>query len=133
MVGVGYPAEKEAPSGGGGNDFVGAGLLGGMWRAERYRRSSSSDTYDLRSAVGVLVLDRGGSESENEPPPKVTADVGVGVRDLLIVLAAVEEDVRVTDRVPLEFVGEVRLEGGSSNPGSGEKEDLGIVSWGGCA
>jgi hypothetical protein len=105
-MGVGYPAEKEAPSGGGGNDFVGAGLLGGMWRAERYRRSSSSDTYDLRSAVGVLELDRGGSESENEPPFKETADVGVGVRDLLTVLGECEEGVRVTDRVALEFVGE---------------------------
>jgi hypothetical protein len=136
VVGVGYAAENEALSGGGGKDFVGAGLLGGMLRAERYRRSSSSDAYDLRSAVGVLVLkDRGGSESENEPPPKVTAEVGVGVRDLLTVLGACEE-VRVTDRVPLEFVGEVeeRLdEDASSNPGKGEKEDLGIVSCGGCA
>jgi hypothetical protein len=71
-------------SGGGGNDFVGAGLPGGMTRAERYLRSSSSDAYDLRTEAGVRVLEeRGGSESEKEPPPKVTADVGVGVRDLL--------------------------------------------------
>jgi hypothetical protein len=108
-----------------------------MWRAERYRRSSSSDAYDLRSAVGVLVLDRGGSESEKEPPPKVTADVGVGVRDLLTVLGECEEGVRVTDRVALEFVGEERLElvelDGSSNAGNGEKEVLGIVSCGGSA
>ncbi len=131
MVGVGYAVENEVFSGGGGNDFVGAGLLGGMLRAERYRRSSSSEAYDLRSAVGVLTLDRGGSESENEPPPRVTADVGVGVRDLLTVLGVFEEDVRVTDRVDFVFVGDVeeRLEeDASSNAGNGEKEDLGIVS-----
>ena len=137
VVGVGYAVENETPSGGGGNDFVGAGLLGGILRAVRYRRSSSSEAYDLRKAVGVLELaDRGGSESENEPPPKVTADVGVGVRDLLTVLGVCEEGVRVTDRVVLEFVGEVdeRLElDGSSNAGNGEKEDLGIASCGGCA
>ena len=127
--------ENEVFSGGGGNDFVGAGLLGGILRAERYRPSSSSEAYDLRSAVGVLALDRGGSESENEPPPRVTADVGVGVRDLLTVLGEFEE-VRVNDRVGLVFVGEVeeRLEeDASSNAGKGEKEDLGIVSCGGCA
>jgi len=131
VVGVGYAVENEVFSGGGGNDFVGAGLLGGMLRAERYRRSSSSEAYDLRSAVGVLTLDRGGSESENEPPPRVTADVGVGVRDLLTVLGVFEEDVRVTDRVDFVFVGDVeeRLEeDASSNAGNGEKEDLGIVS-----
>ncbi len=137
VVGVGYAAENKTFSGGGGggNDFVGAGLLGGMVRAERYRRSSSSETYDLRSAFDVLVLDRGGSESENEPPPRVTADVGVGVRDLLTVLGVFEEGVRVNDRVDLEFVGEVeeRLEeDASSNAGNGEKEDLGMVSCGGC-
>jgi hypothetical protein len=84
-VGVVGSAEDEAPwGGGGGNDLVGAGLLGGIRRAERYLRSSSSDAYDLRRAVGVLTLEeRGGSESENEPPPKVTTDVGVGVRGLL--------------------------------------------------
>ena len=133
MVGVGYATEKEVLSGGGGNAFVGAGLLGGMLRAERYRRSSSSDAYDLRRAVGVLELERGGSESENDPPPNVMADVGVGVRDLLVVFG--EEGVRVIDRVDREFVGEleVRLEeGASSNAGNGEKEDDGIVSWGGC-
>jgi hypothetical protein len=131
VVGVGYAVENEAFSGGGGNDFVGAGLLGGMLRAERYRRSSSSEAYDLRTAVGVLTLNRGGSESENEPPPRVTADVGVGVRDLLAVLGVFEEDVRVTDRVDLVFVGDVeeRLEeDASSNADNGEKEDLGIVS-----
>jgi len=122
--------------GGGGNDFVGAGLPGGMIRAERYLRSSSSDAYDLRTAEGVLVLEaRGGSESEKEPPPKVMADVGVGVRDLLTLLfGAWEEDVRVTDREDLEFVGEFeeRLEEDpSSNAGNGENED-GIVSFGGC-
>ena len=122
--------------GGGGNDFVGAGLPGGMIRAERYLRSSSSDAYDLRTAEGVLVLEaRGGSESEKEPPPKVMADVGVGVRDLLTLLfGACEEDVRVTDREDLEFVGEFeeRLEEDpSSNAGNGENED-GIVSFGGC-
>jgi hypothetical protein len=136
VVGVGYAVENEVVSGGGGNDFVGAGLLGGMLRAERYRRSSSSEAYDLRSVVGVLALalDRG-SESENEPPPRVTADVGVGVRDLLTILGEFEE-VRVNDRVGLVFIGEVeeRLEeDASSNAGSGEKEDLGIVSCGGCA
>jgi hypothetical protein len=74
-------------SGGGGSDFVGAGLLGGMRRVVRYLRSSSSDAYDLRRALDGRVLEeRGGSESENEPPPKVTADVGVGVRDLLTLL-----------------------------------------------
>jgi hypothetical protein len=133
---VGYALENEVLSGGGGNDFVGAGLLGGMLRAERYRRSSSSDAYDLRTAVGVLALDRGGSESENEPPPRVRADVGVGVRDLLTVLGVFEDGVRVNDRVGLVFVGEVeeRLEDdASSNAGNGEKEDLGIVSCGGCA
>lgn len=73
--------------GGGGNDFVGAGLPGGMIRVERYLRSSSSDAYDLRTAGLVLALEgRGGSESENEPPPRVRADVGVGVRDLLMLL-----------------------------------------------
>jgi hypothetical protein len=80
--------------------------------------------------------DRGGSESENEPPPKVTADVGVGVRDLLTVLGVCEEEVRVTDRVVLELVGEIEErfeEDDSSNAGNGEKEDLGIVSCGGCA
>lgn len=123
--------------GGGGNDFVGAGLPGGMIRAERYLRSSSSDAYDLRTAEGVLVPEaRGGSESEKEPPPKVMADVGVGVRDLLkLLFGACEEDVRVTDREDLEFVGEFeeRLEeDASSNAGKGEKED-GIVSCGGCA
>ena len=136
VVGVGYAVGYEAFSGGGGKDFVGAGLLGGMFRAERYRRSSSSETYDLRSVAGVLALDRGGSESENEPPPRVTADVGVGVRDLLTVLGEFEEGVRVKDRVGLEFIGEVeeRLdEDASSNAGNGEKEDLGIVSCGGCA
>jgi hypothetical protein len=136
VVGVGYAVENEEFSGGGGNDFVGAGLLGGILRAERYRRSSSSEAYDLRSEVGVLVLDRGGSESENEPPPRVTADVGVGVRDLLTVLGEFEEGVRVNDRVGLVFIGEVeeRLEEvASSNAGSGEKEDLGIVSCGGGA
>ena len=82
-VGVLSSVEDEVPSGGGGSDLVGAGLLGGMRRAERYLRSSSSEAYDLRSVVGVLTLEeRGGSESENELPPKVTADVGVGVRDL---------------------------------------------------
>jgi hypothetical protein len=115
-------------SGGGGNDFVGAGLLGGMTRGVRYLRSSSSDAYDLRIAVDGLVLEvRGGSESENEPPPKVMADVGVGVRDLLTLL-------RVTDRADLEFVGEIeeRLEeDASSNAGNGEKEEDGIVSCGG--
>lgn len=133
---MGYAVENEVFSGGGGNDFVGAGLPGGMLRAERYRRSSSSEAYDLRSEVGVLVLDRGGSESENEPPPRVTADVGVGVRDLLVVLGGFDEGLRVNDRVGLEFVGEVeeRLEEEdvSSNAGNGEKEDLGIVSRGGC-
>jgi len=122
--------------GGGGNDFVGAGLPGGMIRVERYLRSSSSDAYDLRTAEGVLELEgRGCSESENEPPPKVTADVGVGVRDLLTLLfGACEEEVRVTEREDLEFVGEFeeRLEeDASSNAGNGEKED-GIVSCGGC-
>ena len=89
MVGVGYAVEKEMPSGGGGNDFVGAGLLGGMTRVARYLRSSSSDAYDLRrgrAVDGRVLEERGGSESENEPPPKVTADVGVGVRDLLTLL-----------------------------------------------
>ena len=136
MIGVGYELGNEVFSGGGGKDFVGAGLLGGMLRADKYRRSSSSEAYDLRIAVGVLALDRGGSESENEPPPRVMADVGVGVRDLLTVLGEFEEGVRVNDRVGLEFVGEVeeRLEEDpSSNAGNGEKEDLGIVSCGGCA
>lgn len=123
-------------SGGGGNDFVGAGLLGGMIRAERYLRSSSSDAYDLRTEAGVLVVEeRGGSESENEPPPKVRADVGVGVRDLEPLLRdCEEEDVRVTEREDFEFIGEdeERLEeDASSNAGKGEKED-GIVSCGGC-
>ena len=57
------------------------------------------------------------------------------VRDLLTVLGACDEEVRVTDRVVLEFVGEIdeRLEeDASSNAGNGEKEDLGIVSCGGC-
>jgi hypothetical protein len=108
-----------------------------MTRAERYLRSSSSDAYDLRTAEVVLALEgRGGSESENEPPPKVTADVGVGVRDLLMLLfGACEEDVRVPDREDLEFVGEFeeRLEeDASSKAGNGEKED-GMVSCGGCA
>ena len=108
-----------------------------MIRADRYLRSSSSDAYDLRTAEVALALEgRGGSESENEPPPKVTADVGVGVRDLLMLLfGACEEDVRVPDREDLEFVGEFeeRLEeDASSNAGNGEKED-GIVSCGGCA
>lgn len=127
-------AENDAPSGGGGNDFVGAGLPGGMLRAERYLRSSSSDAYDLRVVVGVLTPEeRGGSESENEPPPNVMADVGVGVRDLLTLIGACEEGVRVADRVDLEFVGEIedRLEeDASSNAGSGEKEEGGIVSCG---
>lgn len=136
MMGVGYAVENEVFSGGGGNDFVGAGLLGGMLRAVRYRRSSSSEAYDLRSAVGVLalVLDRG-SESENEPPPRVTAEVGVGVRDLLAILGEFEE-VRVNDRVGLVFIGELeeRLEeDASSNAGNGEKDDRGMVSCGGCA
>jgi hypothetical protein len=135
VVGVGYAVGYEVFSGGGGKDFVGAGLPGGMLRAERYRRSSSSEAYDLRIAVGVLALDRG-SESENEPPPRVTADVGVGVRDLLTVLGEFEEGVRVNDRVGLEFIGEVEErfeEDASSNAGNGEKEDLGMVSCGGCA
>jgi hypothetical protein len=58
------------------------------------------------------------------------------VRDLLTVLGEFEEGVRVNDRVGLEFVGEVeeRLEeDASSNAGNGEKEDLGMVSCGGCA
>jgi hypothetical protein len=135
-MGVGYAVGYDVFAGVGGKDFVGAGLPGGRLRAERYRRSSSSEAYDLRTAVGVLVLDRGGSESENEPPPRVTADVGVGVRDLLTVLGEFEEGVRVNDRVDLEFIGEVeeRLEDdASSKAGNGEKEDLGIVSCGGCA
>jgi len=115
--------ENEVFSGGGGNDFVGTGLLGGMLWTERYRRSSSSEVYGLRSAVGV-VLDRGGSESENEPPPRVTVDVGVGVRDLVEVLGRFDVGVRVNDRVGICSV--------SSNAGNGEKEDLGIVSRGGC-
>jgi hypothetical protein len=85
VVGVGYAAENDAPSGGGGNAFVGAGLPGGMLRAERYLRSSSSDAYDLRSAAVGVLAERGGSESENELPPKVMAEVGVGVRDLVTV------------------------------------------------
>ena len=135
-MGVGYAVGYEVFAGVGGKDFVGAGLPGGRLRAERYRRSSSSEAYDLRTAVGVLVLDRGGSESENEPPPRVAADIGVGVRDLLTVLGEFEEGVRVNDRVDLEFIGEVeeRLEeDASSKAGNGEKEDLGIVSCGGCA
>lgn len=49
-------------------------------------------------------------------------------------LGECEEEVRVMDRVALEFVDEERLEeDGSSNAGNGEKEDLGIVSCGGCA
>jgi hypothetical protein len=135
-MGVGYEVGYEVFAGVGGKDFVGAGLPGGRLRAERYRRSSSSEAYDLRTAVGVLVLDRGGSESENEPPPRVAADIGVGVRDLLTVLGEFEEGVRVNDRVDLEFIGEVeeRLEeDASSKAGNGEKEDLGIVSCGGCA
>ena len=135
-MGVLSSAEDEPPSGGGGNDFVGAGLLGGMRRADRYLRSSSSDAYDLRTAVGVLALERGGSESENEPPPKVTADVGVGVRDLLKLLGEWEEGVRVTEGVDLEVLGETdeRLEEDtSSNVGNGEKDDEGIVSCRGCA
>jgi hypothetical protein len=132
VVGVGYVAENEVLSGGGGNDIVGAGLPGGMLRAERYRRSSSSEAYDLRSEVGALTLDRGGSESENEPPPRVTADVGVGVCDLLTVLGEFEEGVHVNNRVGVVVVGEVeeRLEECTSlNTGNGEKEDPGIVAW----
>lgn len=135
-MGVGYAVGNEVFSGGGGKDFVGAGLPGGRLRAERYRRSSSSETYDLRTEVGVLTLDRDGSESENEPPPRVTADVGVGVRDLLTTLGGFEEGVRVNDRVGLEFIGEVEErfdDDASSKPGNGEKDDLGIVSCGGCA
>jgi hypothetical protein len=52
------------------------------------------------------------------------------------VLGEFEEGVRVNDRVDLEFIGEVeeRLEeDASSKAGNGEKEDLGIVSCGGCA
>ena len=138
VVAVGYAVENEVFSGdgGAGNDFVGAGLLGGILRAERYRRSSSSEAYDLRSAVGVLALDHGGSESENEPPPRLTAEVGVGARDLLTVLGGFEEGLRVNDRVGFVFIGEVDEhldEVVSSNPGNGEKDGLGIVSCGGCA
>jgi hypothetical protein len=53
-----------------------------------------------------------------------------------MVLGEFEEGVRVNDRVDLEFVGEVEecLEkDASSNVGNGEKEDLGMVSCGGCA
>jgi len=134
--GVGYVMENEVFSGGGGNDFVGAGLLGGMvLRASRHRRFSSSEAYELRIAVGVLTLDRGGSKSENELLPR-TADVGAGVRDLPAILSEFEEGVHVNDRVGLVFIGEVEEcleEDASSNAGNGEKEDLGIVCCGGCA
>jgi hypothetical protein len=53
-------------------------LAGAMLRAERYRRSSWYEAYDLRSAVDVFALDHGGSESNPRMnrPPRVTADVG---------------------------------------------------------
>jgi hypothetical protein len=52
------------------------------------------------------------------------------IHDLLTVLGELEEEVRMNDRVGLEFVGEVEEhleEDASSNAGNGEKEDLGIV------
>jgi hypothetical protein len=54
----------------------------------------------------VQLAYRGDSEFEDEPPPRVTADVGVGVHDLLTVPGEFEEGVRVYDRVELELVGE---------------------------
>lgn len=102
----------EYEVGGGGKDFLGAGLLGGRLRAKGYRRSPSSEAESLRTQVGVLALDCGGSEFENELADSelrgnVMAEVGVGVRD------------------PLEDV--------SSDTRHGEKGDLAIVSRRGCA
>jgi hypothetical protein len=88
-----------------------------------------------------VILDLGTSESEVHT---VTVEIGVGVRNLLIVPGEFEEGVYVNDRVGLEFVGEGTfkpLEDASSNAhlgqllwahGNGKREGLGVVSCRGC-
>jgi hypothetical protein len=46
----------------------------------------------------------------NEPPPKVAANVGVGVHNLLTVPGEHEEEVHVADCVALQSVGKVEEE-----------------------